>query len=153
MATCRRCGISDPTLHYRSGKMPLCIDCQHYDNLLSKTTGGGVEFGHDEFLAWKREDPSRRRCVYCGIDGDQLYEMNGINVRTKKRFEVIGVDRIDNSRPYRLDNIQPCCPLCNGVKSGILSHEEMLLLGPRLRELWDARLNQTGELARRTADR
>ena len=74
--------------------MPLCIDCQHFANLTSKTTGGGVEFEHEEFLAWKREDPARRECSYCGIDGEQLYAMNAINVRTKKRFE-------DRRRPDR----------------------------------------------------
>jgi hypothetical protein len=133
------CATQDPKLHYRSGAMSLCIDCQHYRNLTTKATGGGVSFTRDDFLDWRRADASRRRCVYCGIDGDQLYAMNVLNVRTKKRFEVIGIDRIDNTRSYDLDNIHPCCPLCNGIKSGILTHDEMLDLGPRLREIWDAR--------------
>jgi hypothetical protein len=66
--------------------------------------------------------------------------MNVLNPRTKKRFEAIGVDRKDNTRPYTLDNITPCCALCNTIKSGILTHAEMTSLGPSLRALWDARL-------------
>jgi 5-methylcytosine-specific restriction endonuclease McrA len=120
--------------------MPRCVDCQHYKNLLSKSTGGGVEFTAEEFRSWRRDSPLRRRCVFCGVDGEQLYALNILNPRTKKRYEVIGVDRKDNQLPYRLDNIQPCCPLCNGIKSGVLSDAEMLRLGPILREFWDARL-------------
>jgi 5-methylcytosine-specific restriction endonuclease McrA len=137
---CTDCGTTDPGLHYRSGKMRRCHDCQHYANLVKKTTGGGVEFTREEFVAWKRESADRRRCVYCGIGGDELYALNVVNPRTKKRFEVIGVDRRDNSAPYRLDNLDPCCPLCNQIKSQLLSSDEMRELGPRFRRLWDARL-------------
>ena len=120
--------------------MPKCIDCQHYANLKQKATGGRVEFSAEEFREWKRASPERRRCVFCGIDGDHLYALNVNNPRTKKRFEVIGVDRRDNELPYRLDNIQPCCPLCNAIKSGVLTAEEMERLGPVLREFWNERL-------------
>ena len=120
--------------------MGLCIDCQHYMNLTKKQTGGGVYFTREEFLAWKRESAERRLCGYCGIGSDQLFDLNVLNPRNKKRFEVIGVDRIDNAKPYRLDNITPCCPLCNGIKSAVLTHEEMLELGPHLRQIWDRRL-------------
>jgi hypothetical protein len=120
--------------------MDRCVDCQHYRNLLTKATGGRVEFSRVEFVRWKRVSPKRRRCTYCGIDGEQLYALDVKNPRTKKRFEVIGVDRKSNDLPYRLDNIQPCCPLCNGVKSGILSDGEMRVLGPVLRTLWDGRI-------------
>ena len=120
--------------------MRLCVDCQHYRNLRQKATGGGIEFSREEFVRWKRESPQRRRCVYCGIDGEQLYALGVFNIRTKKRYEVIGVDRRDNELPYRPDNIQPCCGICNGIKSGTLTHEEMIVLGSTLRELWDARL-------------
>jgi 5-methylcytosine-specific restriction endonuclease McrA len=123
--------------------MTRCYDCQHYANLVKKATGGGVEFTRDEFVAWKREADSRRECIYCGLDGERLYALNVVNPRTKKRFEVIGVDRRDNALPYRLDNIDPCCPLCNQIKSQLLTTAEMEILGPRLREFWEARLATT----------
>jgi 5-methylcytosine-specific restriction endonuclease McrA len=120
--------------------MPRCHDCQHYDNLTKKATGGGVEFTREEFVAWKRGDPANRRCAYCGIDGAILVQLGIINVRNKKPYEVIGVDRVDNSRPYRLDNIVACCGPCNAIKGSILTDFEMRLLGPTLRQVWDARL-------------
>jgi hypothetical protein len=50
-----------------------------YENLRTKATGGGVEFTRERFVAWRRESDSRRRCGYCGIDGEQLYVMNVLN--------------------------------------------------------------------------
>jgi hypothetical protein len=57
---CRDCGTTDPTLHYISGRMKRCYDCQRYLNLSTKKTGGGVEFSREEFLEWVRERPERR---------------------------------------------------------------------------------------------
>jgi hypothetical protein len=47
---CVDCGRDDPALLYRSGRMQRCHDCQNFANLLSKKTGGGVEFERDAFL-------------------------------------------------------------------------------------------------------
>lgn len=34
-----------------------------------------------------------------------------------------GVDRVDNARPYGLDNLVSCCKLCNAMKSGLTVDE------------------------------
>jgi 5-methylcytosine-specific restriction endonuclease McrA len=141
MPACPDCGTTDDGLHYRSGKMTRCYDCQHYSNLSKKKTGGGVEFTRDEFVMWRRVSDDRRRCAYCGIDSEQLYTLNIINPRTKKRYEAIGVDRIDNATAYTLANLVPCCALCNQIKSQLLTYDEMLVLGPQIRALWNARLS------------
>lgn len=118
--------------------MPRCYDCQNFLNLTRKATGGGVQFTREDFLAWKvgRE----RACTYCGITADALYELAIVNPRNKRRYESIGVDRIDNSVPYSLENIIPCCGPCNAVRGGVLTHEEMRTLGSSLRQIWAARL-------------
>lgn len=134
---CRGCQTTDEALLYRSRKMPLCIDCQHYSNLVKKKTGGGVFFSLEEFLSWRRG--RERKCSYCGCDGEKLYKLNIANVRTGKRYEVIGVDRVNNAKPYTLDNIIPCCGPCNSVRGGILTYEEMVSLGPSLRKIWEGR--------------
>lgn len=36
----------------------------------------------------------------------------------------IGLDRIDNSRGYTLDNVLPCCKFCNRMRNEILTPEE-----------------------------
>lgn len=140
VVACIECGTADPALHYRSGLMARCYDCQNFLNLSVKKTGGGVGFTRAEFVAWKRSDPSRRRCRYCGVDAATLYALDVPNPRNGRRLETIGVDRVDNDLPYSLENIVPCCALCNQVKSQLLTYEEMVKLGPSLRALWDARL-------------
>lgn len=37
-----------------------------------------------------------------------------------------GLDRIDNSKGYSLDNVLPCCGFCNSVRSNLLTVEETL---------------------------
>lgn len=137
---CTDCGNDDPQLRYRSGKMPRCYDCQNYFNLSMKRTGGGVLFSRPEFVAWKRATPERRFCVYCGIDGPTLYSLGVVNVRNGRVYESIGVDRLDNTLPYSLDDIVPCCGVCNAIKGGILTFAEMKRLGSVLGELWSRRL-------------
>lgn len=135
---CKDCGTEDESRHYQSGKMPRCYDCQNYHNLVKKPTGGGVEFTREQYLEWKEK--GNRRCTYCGVDGPTLYALGILNPRNKRRYESIGVDRLDNNLNYRLTNIVPCCGPCNAIKSGILSHAEMARLGPAVREIWDQRL-------------
>jgi hypothetical protein len=137
---CKTCGTEDPALLYRSRKMPRCVDCQHYENLSKKKTGGGVFFLLEEFLAW-RKAPGNRICVYCGNDGERLFALGINNVRTSKRYEVVGVDRVDNSKPYTLENMMPCCGPCNAIRGGILSHEEMLSLSLAIKSIWSTRLS------------
>ncbi len=138
---CSDCGTTDPQRLYASRKMPRCHDCQHYFNLTTKATGGGVTFTREQFLAW-REEEGHRACKYCRITSAELTKLAIVNVRTKRPFEVIGVDRRDNTQPYALDNLVPCCAPCNGIKSGLLTEAEMDTLGPVLAGIWKARLDK-----------
>jgi 5-methylcytosine-specific restriction endonuclease McrA len=126
--------------------MTRCYDCQNYLNLTTKRTGGGVQFSREQFITWKRSSPERRKCSYCGIDSAGLQKLGAVNVRTKRPYESIGVDRLDNSKPYTLDNIVPCCGACNAIKGSILTDAEMREVGKVLAKLWTARV--TAEHAR-----
>ena len=136
--SCADCGTEERTLLYRSGRMGRCYDCQGYVNLKVKSKGT-LPYDRETFVEWKRAAESRRRCGYCGIDSAGLYALQVINVRTKKAYESIGVDRIDNARGYELDNIRPCCGPCNAIRGSILTAAEMDVLGPALAELWRRR--------------
>ena len=116
---CRDCSTEDSQLHYRSGKMPRCYDCQNFFNLTKKSTGGGISVTREEFVRWKRALP--RVCHYCGMTQERFFDLGVTNVRTGKRMESLGVDRIDNMRPYDLDNLVICCGACNAIKSNILT--------------------------------
>lgn len=53
------------------------------------------ELTRDQFMKhWQKP------CVHCG-----------------GTIETIGLDRIDSKLPYREDNVEPCCSVCNRLKS------------------------------------
>ena len=56
---------------------------------------------------WVMENIFTKPCHYCGKEG----------------WDVIGCDRIDNSRPHTPDNVVPCCAECNKKRSS-KSYEE-----------------------------
>lgn len=64
-----------------------------------------------EFLLSNDEVSSivRQPCHYCGIKG-------GNTKRTKncrEGFKHSGIDRVDSSKNYTVDNVVPCCGMCN----------------------------------------
>lgn len=76
-------------------------------------------------------------CDYCGTEGT----IRGYSKGTKGKGKYIsarlnGVDRIDSSRGYSVDNVVPCCRVCNFQKrdlseSEFLSHIEKIYLNQR----------------------
>lgn len=51
---------------------------------------------------WIVEHIFSQSCVYCGKEG----------------WKVIGCNRLDNSKPHTMDNVEPCCLECNCKLSG-----------------------------------
>lgn len=51
-----------------------------------------------------------KQCHYCGDAPDKEYG-HGTNRMIRN-----GIDRVDNSRGYELDNVVPCCWDCNRIK-------------------------------------
>ena len=62
----------------------------------------------DEFA-----DLMKKSCHYCQ---DKLHD--------KLSDSGCGLDRIDNSKGYELDNVLPCCKICNYIRTDILSVSE-----------------------------
>lgn len=61
---------------------------------------------------------SLKSCHYCGLDHSNI-------ARTKyESLEYNGLDRIDNSKGYSLDNVVTCCKFCNALRSDTLTQEE-----------------------------
>lgn len=52
-------------------------------------------------------------CHYCGIESSRKYQpresFNGPYICN-------GIDRIDNTKGYEIDNVVPCCDICNRAK-------------------------------------
>ncbi len=137
--SCSDCKTTNTSLLYLSGLMPKCKDCQNYANIVKKSKDKFViSFTREQFLEWKNS--IARVCYYCGLAEEHIYQTNIINVRTKKRCETMGVDRLSSDLGYSFDNMVLCCPGCNMAKSNNLTPEEMLILGKTYRLIWESRI-------------
>lgn len=47
----------------------------------------------------------------------------------------VGLDRIDNSKGYSLENVLPCCGNCNKIKGANITVNEMLVIAKLLKEM------------------
>jgi hypothetical protein len=70
----------------------------------------GREFSlsRDEFAALLLGD-----CTYCGISPSSVVRARG---KFQKDFYYNGIDRVDNSLGYTVDNCVSCCGICNLMK-------------------------------------
>lgn len=76
-------------------------------------------------------------CVYCGGEPTETL-WSGYRVP----WFANGVDRIDSSKGYSLDNCQSCCSICNRLKSDLtekdfLRHIKRIFTTRKLGELMD----------------
>jgi hypothetical protein len=124
--TCKTCQKEKSIRSYyrrkesKTGHYPNCKDCVKLEAKLMRSTpfyrskirtSPQNRFSRYKFSAKERglefkltfEDMklfSGVPCNYCG-----------------ERLEVIGIDRVDNSKGYTLDNSVPCCMICNRMKT------------------------------------
>lgn len=77
-------------------------------------------------LTWLLTQPQYQQiiaqpCYYCTLQND---------VKAG-----VGLDRLDNTRGYELDNVVSCCKLCNYIRGDRLTSKEMQRLGPIIRQI------------------
>lgn len=120
---CKRCGRELPMEEFYKhpktvdGYNTYCKKCckeQHHNptyraksllcnyNRIDRNKG----FGKGDLTSqWIIDNIFSKPCVYCGKIG----------------WDVIGCNRLDNSKPHTKDNVEPCCKECNtklAVKEG-----------------------------------
>ena len=113
---CSKCGLNQSlSCFHKNGSSysSQCKTCRHasnrkyrrkfnhkekYRNYIyrSITTDRELSISYEEFL----DLVTNYSCYYCGLDNDQL-----------------GLDRVDNSQGYTLENVVPCCRPCNVAKN------------------------------------
>lgn len=74
-----------------------CLLGRYNQNDKKKNRGKG-----DLTAKWIVENIFTKPCAHCGKEG----------------WEVIGCNRLDNSLPHTMDNVEPCCKECNCKLSG-----------------------------------
>ena len=61
----------------------------------AKSRGFAWKLSREQFMVhWQKP------CTHCG-----------------EAIETIGLDRVDSSKPYQVNNVEPCCSTCNRLKS------------------------------------
>lgn len=96
------------------GVRNTCVPCrgselsQRYSHVKSKSKSNGYQF-----LLTKEQyiELTKLPCYYC--DG-QLGKVKSC----------VGLDRLDNSRGYEIDNVVSCCTICNRTRGDTWSPEE-----------------------------
>lgn len=125
---CKDCGRGRTTAalygkdrsKYSAGEMSYRRYWQDYSRR-AKKKGQIFKLSREEFRRL-----STSNCVYCGIEPSLKYNgtdagrKNSLEVR-QERFDagwilVTGVDRVDSSKGYSMDNCVPCCEMCNKAK-------------------------------------
>lgn len=99
-----------------------------YTILLSsaKRSERKCDISYDDFLKFTKVNI----CHYCG-------DIIPWSPHGKYKREICSyfLDRKDNSLDYTNENCVVCCSICNRAKGYEFSHDEMILLGPEIRQI------------------
>lgn len=66
---------------------------------------------------------TQQNCSYCGLPPSATHKT--YESQQRKPYVYNGLDRVDNSKGYTLDNVVPCCKHCNKAKNS-LNQDEFL---------------------------
>ena len=146
MPICRSrvCQRDMSDMNFIRGGQP-CKGCRLYREIRGNEgrRGHPLEISQEELLSFYGESEVRS-CHYCGIEEkffvQQRIPTASIDDQGNPRPSLkLGIDRIDSNLPYRFDNIVICCLVCNRIKSSIFSHDEMIVIGKSVNDIWNNR--------------
>lgn len=76
----------------------------------------------DLTVEWLKENITSKPCVYCS------------------QTENVGCDRVDNKKGHTMNNVVPCCTICNVVRGDKFTSDEMKLIGKAIKIINQNRL-------------
>lgn len=83
------------------------------NNIIRRTRNNAIERGYEYHLSAEQLiELMQKDCYYCGANPSNCSrhpELNG-------EFIYNGIDRVDNTKHYTIDNVVPCCKHCNIAK-------------------------------------
>ena len=125
----------------RSGRTVSC-GCYHRESIskpngvaafneLLKNYRSRARRAGREFSLTEKEfrELTQRDCYYCGAAPNTIC----VRVKSTGSYVYNGLDRIDAAKGYTLDNVVPCCSMCNRAKDDH-TREEFLSWARRLAE-------------------
>lgn len=90
----------------------------------AKKRGIANEFTIDEFVSWWNTQVNW--CHYCRRSiGEIRATIDSVNNRARR----LTIDRVDNKKPYTLENIVLACYRCNSIKGDYFTELEMMQIG------------------------
>lgn len=127
---CTECGVKLDTIYTKCRK---CLDkciirTQKPNRRFSLNKHEAIKLGK----TWELTEDQyylliKQPCFYCGL---------ALNSSVRS-----GLDRVDNTLGYIIDNVVPCCVECNVAKSDLFSYNEMKqFIGPAIRAVKLARM-------------
>lgn len=99
-----------------------------------------MEMTLEQFCVWRAN--TAQICHYCGIEENDI-PLVGMKSQVQKPVRTMGIDRVDSSAAYSIENIQPCCFVCNQVKGDRFTESEMMMIGRAIGEVWRTRISET----------
>jgi len=102
----------------RRGKQKLrkgnIEDQSAWGQVLNSTKRGAKRRGYTFKLTLKQiKQLGQQNCYYCGGEPSNYKKLDF----TYQEIHYNGIDRVDNTKGYTLDNVVPCCKWCNQAKS------------------------------------
>jgi len=112
--------------HLRNGTTRSC-GCIHkldkgeaaFRALVYAMKGSAKKRGHKWQLTREQvRHLTKQPCYYCGVEPSQIHQY-----RRSEPYVYNGLDRVDNTKGYTIDNVVPCCFTCNTAKSTLAVSE------------------------------
>lgn len=107
---CTQC--DEKVWKYRGGMKSICKDCKAKNSRISQL---------DKLVNKKissYEYSSKKRNLKMSLDKSHMKELflSNCHYCGRKPSPLNGIDRIDSDKGYEVDNVRPCCSICNYAK-------------------------------------
>lgn len=110
----RSCGCSHIEQARKMGKAKRKAEGYSARNKLMRKYEAHARYRNLEFNLSSNQfnNLTKQTCYYCGKEPFQVVNLRGCN----GTYTYNGIDRLDNTRGYTIDNCVPCCGTCNKAK-------------------------------------
>lgn len=117
------------TADLNSGKSYRCRNCSQrvqekgragFNILYKKYQNNSKKYGEFEIDEDTFKKLTSSNCHYCGVEPEKVCKVpdNRVSKSTSIHGEYIynGIDRVDSNKSYTIENVVPCCEICNKAK-------------------------------------
>lgn len=132
---CTSCNeMRPPKLFYkgkrRDGMSYTCKLCHRKKVRSYRNVEGSYNFFYRRLEKMRNKARKRGLEFTLTVAEYERLKENTICFYCKDEMEVVTIDRVDNDKGYTIDNVAPCCFMCNKLKNNInFNLDEMVIIG------------------------